>query len=114
MSDTIALVNGRRSKLRGMNHENLTTNPYRALAARIEAGTARVGIIGLGYVGLPLARAFADKGFPVLGFDIDPAKVAALQRGETYIAHIPAETVRAMRAQSFEATDRFERLDEPD
>jgi UDP-N-acetyl-D-glucosamine dehydrogenase len=85
-----------------------------ALLERIKNHSARVGIIGLGYVGLPLARAFAGKGFPVLGFDIDPAKVARLQAGESYIGHIPPATVREMRARRFEATDRFERLDEPD
>src|SRR5262249_55466222 len=84
------------------------------LLAAINNRKARVGIIGLGYVGLPLARAFAAKGFPVLGFDVDAVKVAALQRGDSYIGHIPSGVVREMRAQGFEATDRFERLDEPD
>ena len=51
------------------------------LLAAIEGAQARVGIIGLGYVGLPLARAFADAGYRVLGFDTDPAKVARLGRG---------------------------------
>src|SRR3954469_1323302 len=49
---------------------------HEALLARVEARTARVGIIGLGYVGLPLAHAFAGSGFPVLGFDVDAAKIA--------------------------------------
>jgi UDP-N-acetyl-D-glucosamine dehydrogenase len=87
---------------------------FLALRGKIAARTARVGIIGLGYVGLPLARAFAERGFRVLGFDIDPAKVATLQRGGSYIGHVSPETVRAMRERHFEATDRFERLDEPD
>jgi UDP-N-acetyl-D-glucosamine dehydrogenase len=84
------------------------------LLARIRAGEAKVGIIGLGYVGLPLACAFADRGVAVLGFDVDPAKVARLQRGESFIGHIPSEVVRRLRARGFEATDRFDRLDEPD
>lgn len=76
---------------------------------------ARVGIIGLGYVGLPLARAFVTGGFPVLGFDVDPGKVARLQRGESYIKSIPSSAVASMRAhQRFEATDRFARLAEVD
>jgi UDP-N-acetyl-D-glucosamine dehydrogenase len=75
---------------------------------------AKVGIIGLGYVGLPLARCFASKGFPVLGFDIDSAKVARLARGESYIGHIPATVIKEMRRAGFEATDRFERLAEAD
>src|SRR6516165_3970564 len=87
---------------------------HEALLARIESGEALVGIIGLGYVGLPLARAFCDRGIAVLGFDVDPAKVDRLQRGESYIRHIPDATVRQMRAQGFEATVDFRRLDEPD
>jgi UDP-N-acetyl-D-glucosamine dehydrogenase len=84
------------------------------LRRAIEDRTARVGIIGLGYVGLPLARAFAEAGFRVLGFDTDPAKVAALAEGRTYIGHISAEAVRAMTAAGFEATADFARLGEPD
>ncbi len=85
-----------------------------SLLGAIEAGTARVGIIGLGYVGLPLARAFATAGYPVLGFDTDPSKVEKLAAGESYIGHISAESVEAMKANGFEATDRFERLAEAD
>ena len=66
---------------------------YDSLLSRIHTKRACVGIIGLGYVGLPLARAFAAKGFPVLGFDIDPAKVVKLQRGESYIGHIASELI---------------------
>lgn len=85
-----------------------------ALLRRINDRAVRVGIIGLGYVGLPLARAFADNGIAVLGFDVDPEKVAALHDGRSYIGHITDETIRRMVAAGFEATDRFERLDEPD
>ena len=84
------------------------------LRRRIEAGTVRVGIIGLGYVGLPLARTFCDRGIAVVGFDVDPAKVERLQRGESYIRHIPSEAIGAMRRGLFEATADFDRLDEPD
>jgi UDP-N-acetyl-D-glucosamine dehydrogenase len=84
------------------------------LLAAIESRTAKVGIIGLGYVGLPLARAFATAGYPVLGFDTDPAKVEKLTLGESYIGHITGESVAAMKASGFEATDRFERLGEAD
>ena len=71
-------------------------------------------MIGLGYVGLPLARAFSEQGIRVLGFDTDLAKVEKLSRGESYIGHISSEVVRRMRDQGFEATDQFNRLDEPD
>jgi UDP-N-acetyl-D-glucosamine dehydrogenase len=91
-----------------------TNVAFPTLRERIRTRTARVGIIGLGYVGLPLARAFSDKGFPVLGFDVDSAKVAKLQWGESYIGHIPSEHIRAMREREFEATDCFERLGECD
>ena len=84
------------------------------LLAKIEGREARVGIIGLGYVGLPLARAFADAGYRVLGFDTDPAKVEKLASGQSYIGHISDESVEAMKAAGFEATDRFERLGEAD
>jgi UDP-N-acetyl-D-glucosamine dehydrogenase len=92
-----------------------TSNPHAALRARIEAKQAKVGIIGLGYVGLPLARAFVDRGVAVLGFDTDPAKVARLARGESYIGHIEHAVVASMKAGGlFDATDDFGRLDEPD
>src|SRR5262249_53386977 len=87
---------------------------YATLLTRINNSKAHVGIIGLGYVGLPLARAFAARGFPVLGFDIDRAKVERLQAGGSYIRHIPDDVVKEMRGQGVAATDRFERLGEPD
>src|SRR5262245_63685494 len=73
-----------------------------------------VGIIGLGYVGLPLARVFANSGAKTLGFDVDQAKVAKLNAGKSYIRQLPDATIAKMREQHFEATDRFERLREPD
>lgn len=82
--------------------------------SRVQGRRAVVGIIGLGYVGLPLARAFARAGFRVLGFDVDREKVRKLQAGRSYIAQIPDSTVAEMRAAGFEATDRFDRLGEPD
>lgn len=87
---------------------------HSSLLSKIESGTVRVGIIGLGYVGLPLARAFAERGIAVLGFDVDPVKVARLEEGQSYIGHIPDSTIRRIREQRFEATTSFERLDEPD
>jgi UDP-N-acetyl-D-glucosamine dehydrogenase len=93
---------------------NLQPSFHETLLARIESGTVRVGIIGLGYVGLPLARAFSDRGIAVLGFDVDPAKVAKIERGESYIGHIEGATIRQMRENRFEATLDFQRLDEPD
>jgi UDP-N-acetyl-D-glucosamine dehydrogenase len=81
------------------------------LLDRISARTARVGIIGLGYVGLPLALIFEEAGFPVTGFDVDPKKVDALQRGESYIRHIGAARVAAAFSRGrIEATTDFDRL----
>jgi UDP-N-acetyl-D-glucosamine dehydrogenase len=87
---------------------------FQALLDRIHSRSAVVGIIGLGYVGLPLAKAFANAGIRVLGFDVDPAKVKRLNSGESYIKQIPHRAIAQMREQRFEATDRFERLGEPD
>jgi UDP-N-acetyl-D-glucosamine dehydrogenase len=84
------------------------------LLSRIRDRSARVGIIGLGYVGLPLARAFALGGYPVLGFDVDPAKVDRLGRGQSYIGHIGDEVVREMAGRGFRATADFGRLGEAD
>ena len=85
------------------------------LLDRIADGQALVGIVGLGYVGLPLALAAAGTGLPVLGFDIDQERVAQFNRGESFISHIPTEALNeAARAGRFEATADFSRLDEPD
>ena len=73
-------------------------NPHvTALLARIADRSATVGVIGQGYVGLPLALVFVEAGFTVIGFDVDPAKVEALDRGESYIRHIGPERVAAAR-----------------
>ena len=69
--------------------------------------TANVGIIGLGYVGLPLALLFADAGFPVTGFDVDRQKVEKLSRGESYIYRVPSSEVQLARMKQFSATVEF-------
>jgi UDP-N-acetyl-D-glucosamine dehydrogenase len=86
-----------------------------ALRALIDGGRALVGIIGMGYVGLPLSRAFVSKGVSVLGFDTDAAKVAKLVRGQSYIGHIGDDVIQSMRSVGlFDATVDFDRLGEPD
>jgi UDP-N-acetyl-D-glucosamine dehydrogenase len=90
------------------------SSPIDAWVANLEKRNFRIAIIGLGYVGLPLARAFCKMGFSVIGFDVDACRVAQLQSGESYIGHIPKATIQAMRANGFEATGDLERLDEPD
>lgn len=85
------------------------------LAAKIKDRSAFVGIIGLGYVGLPLAMAFVERGIRVIGYDLDPAKPARLARGESYIKHLGSDRVAAMaNSGRFEATCDFARLAEPD
>jgi UDP-N-acetyl-D-glucosamine dehydrogenase len=74
-----------------------------------------IGIIGCGYVGLPLALSFAGKGHSVLGFDTDPVKVEKLNRGESYIKHIPeTEIAKHVRSKHFSATTDFARLRDMD
>jgi UDP-N-acetyl-D-glucosamine dehydrogenase len=87
---------------------------YGRLLQALTTRQAQVGIIGLGYVGLPLARAFSQAGNRVLGFDVDKTKVERLNRGESYIGHVPASIVQSMRSQRFEATASFDRLSEAD
>jgi UDP-N-acetyl-D-glucosamine dehydrogenase len=71
----------------------------------------KIGIIGCGYVGLPLALRFSDVGHHVTGFDVDKSKVDKLNAGESYIQHIPAEKIRAhVEAKRFDATTDFARL----
>ncbi len=81
---------------------------------RVERRTAVVGIVGLGYVGLPLAKRFAEVGFAVLGFDTDPAKVETLAAGRSYLEHIPHDAVATMRARGFTATTDMRRAGEAD
>jgi UDP-N-acetyl-D-glucosamine dehydrogenase len=85
-----------------------------ALLERVRSRQARIGVIGLGYVGLPLSRAFTGTGFPVLGFDIDPGKVKALNNGESYLRHITPDIIRGMVQRKFQATADFKRLGEAD
>jgi len=87
---------------------------YQELLARLQNRTALIGIIGLGYVGLPLARVFSARGFRVLGFDTDAAKIEKLRRGESYIGHIPGTDIQEMRAKRFDPTADADRLGEAD
>ncbi|HAY79322.1 MAG TPA: nucleotide sugar dehydrogenase [Planctomycetaceae bacterium] len=86
-----------------------------ALRERIQHKTAKIGVVGLGYVGLPLIQAFVNAGFSTLGFDVDPEKIAALENGQSYIGHIPAEWIQEWTARdAFAATNDMARLAEPD
>lgn len=86
------------------------------ILARIENRGIVIGVIGLGYVGLPLAREFLKKDFSVLGFDIDDEKVVKIVNGESYIKHIGADFLKyyVMEKGTFNATSDFSRLREVD
>lgn len=84
------------------------------LLERLANKTATIGIIGMGYVGLPLTLRFSEVGFRVIGFDNDPEKVAKLNRGESYIKHIPMAGIAQAKANRFEATSDYSRCREAD
>src|SRR3984957_3611830 len=84
------------------------------IKTKIQQRQARVGIIGLGYVGLPLALLFSEQKFAVTGFDIDQRKVDTLTKGESYIYRIAAEEIKAANAQGFSATSDYARIEEMD
>ncbi|HEY4708481.1 MAG TPA: nucleotide sugar dehydrogenase, partial [Thermodesulfobacteriota bacterium] len=83
----------------------------------LDKRTAKIGIIGLGYVGLPIVLRFCEERFRVIGFDVDPAKVKALNSGRSYIRHLPSERIaRLVKGKNpvFTATSDMKRLSEPD
>nr|WP_293171077.1 nucleotide sugar dehydrogenase [Nannocystis sp.] len=83
-----------------------SSDPHAKLLQKLSERTARIVILGMGYVGLPLAVAFAEAGLHVTGIDIDAAKLAALMRGESYVEDISAERVRAVIGRTlFTSTD---------
>jgi UDP-N-acetyl-D-glucosamine dehydrogenase len=90
-----------------MSHKN-------RLIKKFEDHTAVIGIIGLGYVGLPLAIRYAQVGYTVLGFDIDPLKAEKIAAGKTYFKHIPDEHVQQAVDNGFSATTDFSRAGEAD
>jgi UDP-N-acetyl-D-glucosamine dehydrogenase len=96
-----------------MRDQNTTVH-LTQLINRLENRTAVIGIVGLGYVGLPLMLRYVAVGFKVLGFDIDAAKVAKLNGGRSYIEHIPSRQVEQARAAGFEASTDFGRVAEAD
>jgi UDP-N-acetyl-D-glucosamine dehydrogenase len=81
---------------------------------KVQARTARVGIIGLGYVGLPLALLFNEEQFPVTGFDIDATKVDTLNAGGSYLCRIPPTEIQLARQCHFSATTDFAQLGDMD
>ena len=85
------------------------------LQSKIDSKTAKVGVVGLGYVGLPLIDAFTQGGFSAIGYDVDQRKVDLLEKGQSYIAHIPAEKIQNwINKGQFQATSDMTRLNEAD
>jgi UDP-N-acetyl-D-glucosamine dehydrogenase len=97
-----------------MTTPSLPTSLVNDFKSKIEARKAHVAVIGLGYVGLPLALLYTDQKFPVTGFDIDKRKVDTLTSGGSYIYRITATEIEQARAQGFTATSDYSRLAEMD
>ena len=96
--------------LNSMNKPRFSS-PSEDLSQRIAARTARAGVIGLGYVGLPLAMATANAGFTTIGFDVDPGKAEKLNAGKSYIDAVPSmELADHVNAGRFQATTDFTQL----
>ncbi|UNK38231.1 nucleotide sugar dehydrogenase [Shinella sp. H4-D48] len=85
-----------------------------SLVRKLESKEAVIGIVGLGYVGLPLVLRYAEVGYKVIGFDIDPTKVMKLAAGESYIRHISRARLESALSKNFEATTDFSRSREVD
>ena len=84
------------------------------LIERLNNKSAIIGVIGLGYMGLPLSLCFADAGFKVIGFDIDQDKIASLERGESYIEHVASAAINTHLNERFIATCDFSKVSEVD
>ncbi|WP_029043750.1 nucleotide sugar dehydrogenase [Cupriavidus sp. WS] len=84
------------------------------LVERLNSKRAVIGIVGLGYVGLPLLLRYVDVGYHVIGFDIDQSKIDALRQGRTYIEHIPSAQIQAAASGNLEVTTDFSRAKEAD
>ena len=91
-----------------------SVSSYSQLHSKIQERTAQIGIIGLGYVGLPLVLLLSEQGYPVTGFDVDTRKVGLLSRGESYIYRIPSTEIQVAQERGFRATDSFSRLETMD
>jgi UDP-N-acetyl-D-glucosamine dehydrogenase len=97
-----------------MNAHILSAANVHETISKISARSARVGVIGLGYVGLPLSLLYVGQGFPVTGFDIDQRKVDMLSAGKSYIYRIASEEIQEARSKKFAATSDFSQLSNMD
>jgi UDP-N-acetyl-D-glucosamine dehydrogenase len=97
-----------------MTAQTVPATLFSELKSKIETRNARVAIIGLGYVGLPLALLYAEQGVPVTGFDIDQRKVSTLSQGGSYIFRIAVAEIQAAKARGFSATSDYSQLEQMD
>lgn len=95
-------------------NDNNREDLLQQLISKFGKRNAVIGIVGLGYVGLPLMLRYVDVEFKVLGIDIDSVKVNKLNQGQSYIEHISAQSIAMARAKGFEATTDFSRVSEAD
>ena len=77
------------------------------LINKLNDKNAVIGVVGLGYVGIPLSLRFAEAGYKVLGLDIDPDKAEKISAGKTYIKHIPDEAIKSATDKGFRSNNRF-------
>jgi UDP-N-acetyl-D-glucosamine dehydrogenase len=94
--------------------ESVANESFVALASKLDNRTAKIGVIGLGYVGLPLVLLFSEQKFKVTGFDIDQKKVRVLSQGGSYIVRIPETEIQAAKAAGFTATADYAGISEMD
>src|SRR5262252_6444788 len=90
------------------------TDFYEALSFKLDHRTAKIGVIGLGYVGLPLALLFSEQKFKVTGFDIDPQKIHVLSQGGSYIVRIAESEIKAAQTHGFVATSDYSQIAQMD
>jgi len=98
----------------GERHLNTFATIQSALKSKFEERTAHIGIVGMGYVGLPLALLFSEERFPVTGFDIDEQKVAVLNSGNSYIVRILPEEIQSAQEFGFRATSDYSHINRMD
>lgn len=94
--------------------ESSSTTPSGSLTDKLENRSARIGVIGLGYVGLPLVLLFSEQKFKVTGFDIDARKIQMLDQGSSYIVRIPETEIQAAKAVGFRATADYSNISQMD
>ena len=94
--------------------DSVSTAHFESLSTKLEKRTARIGVIGLGYVGLPLVLLFSEQKFRITGFDIDEKKVKTLSEGGSYIVRIPGTEIQAAQASGFTPTSDYSQISQMD